>query len=59
VRFISNENDLLNPLSLDKSVRNQIEDRIRRLDKFLKSAKGLSSDLREILERLENTDAIS
>ncbi len=59
MRIISKENELLNSLALDESARKQVEDRIRRLDNFLKMANVLSSDLREKLERLDNTDATS
>src|SRR5262249_25971248 len=57
VRIISDENELLNSPSLDESTRKQVEDRIRRLDTFLKMANVLSSDLRAKLEQLNNTDA--
>jgi len=59
VRIISDENELLNSPSLDELTRKQVEDRIRRLDNFLKMANVLSSDLHEKSERLDNTDATS
>ena len=56
---IRDENELVNSLTPDESERRQLEDRIQRLDRFLEIVGALSSDLRERVERLSNTDAKS
>lgn len=49
IRLIKNENDIVSSSSQDEITSNLVEDRIQRLENFLKMAKKLSSDLRKKL----------